>query len=255
LIARAGSVIVETDPRLTSLFARSFPGATVRAQTLDRAGRETLDAPDFDVVVSAGSLPCYVRRTLADFPSRTSFLVADAARVDGWRERLASIPGPRIGIAWRSKLNTAERRLEYTRLAEWNEIFGVPGASFFNLQYDDCERDLADAERRFGVEIHNFDDVDYMNDFEQVAALMKNLDLVISARTAVAMLAGGLGVPTVMMGNRWDWSDLGTDTSPWFPSVTLVYRELGQEWDHVLATAARRVEELTRPRTALPEPH
>jgi hypothetical protein len=58
-----------------------------------------------------------------------------------------------------------------------------------------------------------------------------------------------------MMGNRWDWSDLGTDTSPWFPSVTLVHRELGQEWDHVLATAARRVAELTRPRTALPEPH
>ena len=44
-----------------------------------------------------------------------------------------------------------------------------------------------------------------------------------------------------MMGNRWDWSDLGTDTCPWLPVVTLVYRQLGQEWDEVLATAARRV--------------
>jgi hypothetical protein len=68
---------------------------------------------------------------------------------------------------------------------------------------------------------------------------------VLAPRNAVAMLGGALGVPTVMMGNRWDWSDLGTDTCPWLPSVTLVYRELHQEWDDVLATAARRVHALT----------
>ncbi len=61
------------------------------------------------------------------------------------------------------------------------------------------------------------------------------------------MLGGGLGVPTVMMGNRWDWSDLGTDTSPWFPTIQLVYRHLGEEWDAVLATAAA-----VRPRPADP---
>ncbi len=144
---------------------------------------------------------------------------------------------------------TAERRLEYTRLAEWAEIFAVPGVSFFNLQYDECERELADAEHRFGATIHRYDDLDYMNDFEGIAALMANLDLVLAPRNAVAMLAGALGVPTVMIGNRWDWSDLGTDTSPWFPSVTLVVRELGQEWDAALATAAARVRALTRSST------
>ena len=147
--------------------------------------------------------------------------------------------------AWRSKLRTAERRLEYTRLSEWRGIFGVPGASFFNLQYDDCERELTDAERRFDVEIHRWPFVDYMNDFEEIAALMANLDLVIAPRNAVAMLSGALGIPTVMMGNRWDWSDLGTDSYPWMPSVTLVYRELDQEWDHVIAAAAERVRALT----------
>jgi hypothetical protein len=141
-------------------------------------------------------------------------------------------------------VTTAERRLEYTRLAEWGEIFGVAGASFFNLQYDECERELTDAERRFEVPIHHWQSVDYMNDFDDVAALMMNLDLVIAPRNAVAMLAGALGVPTVMMGNRWDWSDLGTDTCPWLPAVELVYRELGQEWDAVLATAAARVSAL-----------
>jgi Tfp pilus assembly protein PilF len=245
LVAASGHTIVECSARLTSLFARSFPDATVRNQTMDSHGVEQLAEPDFDAAVPIGSLPKFFRPTVARFPDRRSFLVADPARVASWRERIAGNAAPRIGISWRSKLMTAERRLEYTRLAEWGEIFGIPGASFFNLQYDDCEREIADAEHRFGVTIHRYDDVDYLNDFEAIAALMTNLDLVLAPRNAVAMLAGALGVPTVMMGNRWDWSDLGTDTSPWFPSVTLVYRELGQDWGEVLATAARRVRELT----------
>jgi tetratricopeptide (TPR) repeat protein len=246
LVAASGHTVVECSSRLTSLFARSFPNATVRNQTIDFQGNEHLSEPDFDAAVPMGSLPKFFRPTVAEFPlQRRSFLVADPALVASWRERLASTPAPRVGISWRSKLMTAERRLEYTRLAEWARIFEIPGVSFFNLQYDDCERELADAERRFGVTIHRDDDVDYMNDFENIAALMANLDLVLAPRNAVAMLAGALGVPTVMMGNRWDWSDLGTDTSPWFPSVTLVYRELGQEWDEVLVHAASRVRALT----------
>jgi hypothetical protein len=243
LVGRAGKLIFETEPRVATLFTRSFPEATVRPQTVNGL-RELMVPPDFDAVVPCGSVPKFLRRTIDEFPVRRSYLVPDPARVASWRERLASTPSPRIGISWRSKLNTAERRLEYTRLTEWGAIFAVPGASFFNLQYDECERDLADAERRFGVTINRWVSVDYMNDFEEVAALMANLDLVLAPRNAVAMLAGALGVPTVMMGNRWDWSDIGTDACPWLPSVTLVYREIGQEWDDVLATAARRVEAL-----------
>jgi Flp pilus assembly protein TadD len=252
LIGRAGHVIIESDPRLATLFARSFPQATARRQTVDPHWRETLPEPDFDAVVPAGSLPVVFRRSLSDFPDRRAFLVPDPVRVEAWRTRLATLPpGPRVGFSWRSKLMTAERRLEYTRLAEWGEIFATTGVSFLNLQYDDCERELDDARRRFGVDLHHFDDVDYMNDFEEVAALIANLDLVVAPRNAVAMLAGALGVPTVMMGNRWDWSDLGTDTCPWFPSVTLVHREIPADWDGVLAVAARRVRELTTP---VPQP-
>ena len=135
-------------------------------------------------------------------------------------------------------MKTAERRLEYTQLDQWDELFAIPGVNWINLQYDDCERDLQMAERNFGITIHRWDWLDLMNDFEEVAALMTCLDLVVAPRSAVSMLGGALGAPTVMMGNRWDWSDLGTDTSPWFPTIQLVYRHLGEEWDDVLATAA-----------------
>ena len=245
LIETARDVVIETDPRVATLFARSFPDADVRAQTINfRAGSvaESETMHDFDDAIPAGSLPGHFRAALDRFPDRESFLVADPDRVAAWNARLAGIgPGPFVGMSWRSRLKTAERRLEYTQLDQWGELFAIPNVSWVNLQYDDCERDLRMAERKFGVQIHRWDWLDLMNDFEEVAALMKCLDLVVAPRSAVSMLAGGLGAPTVMMGNRWDWSDLGSDTSPWFPTIQLVFRHLGEEWDAVLATAATAV--------------
>ena len=87
------------------------------------------------------------------------------------------------------------------------------------------------------MKIHRWDWLDLMNDFEEVAALMTCLDLVVAPRNAVSMLGGGLGVRTVMMGNRWDWSDLGTDTCRG-SRRSLVASPSGEEWDAVLATAA-----------------
>ena len=249
LIELAPDVVIESDPRLATLLGRSFPTAEVRAQTFNLVDGETMH--DYDYAIPAGSLPQHFRNALDQFPDRQSFLVADPERVAAWKERLAEIgPGPLVGMSWRSRVKTAERRLEYTQLDQWGELFAIPGINWINLQYDDCERDLLHAERKFGVTIHRWDWLDLMNDFEEVAALMTCLDLVVSPRSAVAMLGGGLGAPTVMMGNRWDWSDLGSDTSPWFPQVQLVYRHLGEEWDAVLATAAASVRALTSTQSA-----
>ena len=244
LIAAANDVVIECDRRLVELFGRSFPDAEIRAQTFSPFAGETMH--DFDYAIPAGSLPQWFRPSIAAFPDRRAFLAADPERVRAWQERLAEAgPGPYVGMSWRSKLQTAERRLEYTRLDEWAPLLTIPGVTWINLQYDDCERELKAAERQFGVTVHRWEWLDLMNDFEEIAALTCALDLVVAARNAVAMLGGALGVPTVMMGNRWDWSDLGTDTSPWFPTVRLAYRHIGDEWDAVLATAAAAARELT----------
>ena len=67
---------------------------------------------------------------------------------------------------------TACRRLEYTRLEDWDPIFAVKGATWINLQYDNCENELRDAEQRFGVQIARWGWLDLMNDFEEIAALI-----------------------------------------------------------------------------------
>lgn len=159
---------------------------------------------DVDRAIPAGSLIRWLRPTIAAFPERSSFLVADPNKVAAWRERLAETgPGPYIGVSWRSKIQTAERRLEYTRLDEWSGIFAVADGTWINLQYDDCNRELRDAESLFGVHIHRWDWLDLMNDFDEVAAVMSAFNLVVAPFTAVAMLSGALGVPTAAMGNRY----------------------------------------------------
>ena len=245
LIAAANDVLIECDSRLVTLFARSFPQAAVRAQTMDQFGRETRH--DYDSVIPAGSLPPIFRPTIEAFPDRRSYLVPDEARVAAWRERLAEQgPGPYVGISWRSKVKTAERRLEYTRLEEWGEIFATPDVTWVNLQYDDCDRELHDAETRFGVHIARWDWLDLLNDFDEVAALISALDFVISPRNAVAMLSGAVGVDAAVMCNRFAWIDLGTDNCPWVPTLRIIARNPNDDWDAVLSTTAQLVGEVAR---------
>jgi hypothetical protein len=171
--------------------------------------------------------------------------------VDAWRERLAEVgPGPYVGISWRSKVQTAERRLEYSRLDEWDAIFAHRDVTWVNLQYDDCERELRAAEDRFGVRAHRWDFVDLMNDFDEVAALVCALDLVLAPHNAVAMLSGGLGVDTVAMG-IYGWPQLGTERFPWMPSLRLAHRLAHEEWDAVIAVAADAVAATVRTAAAM----
>ena len=245
LIDAAREVVIECDTRLVPLFARSFPTAEVRAQTHDIYRRETVH--DYDRAIATGSLFGDFRRELRAFPDRRSFLVADPERVTAWRGRLAEIgPGPYVGISWRSKIRTAERRLEYTRLEEWQEILSTPGATFVNLQYDDCTSELLDAERQFGVRIHRWDWLDLMDDFDEVAALATALDLVVAPFNAVSMLSGALGVRTFAMSRQYTWATLGADRLPWLPAVEVGLRAPDEGWDRMLTRAAHHVAEVAQ---------
>jgi len=245
IIAAAKEVIIECEPRLTSLIARSFPAATVRDRTNDVRGNETVR--DYDRSIPAGSLPRVFRRTIDDFPDRRVVLTADEVRVAAWRDRLSELgPPPYIGISWRSKVQTAERRLEYTRLEEWGDLFAVPNVTWVNLQYDECERELYDAEQRFGMRVHRWEWLDLMNDFDEVAALTTALDLVVAPRNAASMLSGALGIDTLVLANRYAWADLGTDRLPWLPAIQLLFREPNGEWTPVLEKAALAVSEVAQ---------
>jgi Flp pilus assembly protein TadD len=241
IIEVAREVVIECDPRLISLFARSFPEADVHGRPLEASVRTTVYG--CERAIPAGSLPRIFRPTLAAFPDRPAVIEPDPDRVAAWHQRLGTIGRPPyVGIAWRSRLMTVDRRRSYTRLDDWGEVFAVPRVTWVNLQYDECEPELLDAEERFGVRLHRWEWLDLMNDLDEAAALTAALDLVVSPRSAVSMLAGALGVDTIAFANRHSWADLGTtDRLPWMPAVRMMYREPNAEWAPVLSDAARTI--------------
>ncbi|MCG5238564.1 tetratricopeptide repeat protein [Azospirillum doebereinerae] len=226
VIARAGEVVVECDARLVPLFQRSFPSALVRPPT-----REPGDA---DCHAPFGSLPRLLRDHLGDFPARSGWLRPDPAKALLWRERLAALgPGLTVGIAWTSRRITTERKAAYTTLDQWMPILRLPGLRLVSLQYDGRLEEIAATEKRFGVRIHRWDDLDQTNDLESTAALVTGLDLAVTVASSAGELAGALGVPVWRIG--WPgWSHLGVATRPWFPSMTCVHPPDGGTLDDAI---------------------
>jgi len=251
-LLRAGAhCIVECEPRLVTLFERSFPAAEVVPQAQPPHPR-TLQ-PGIDFQIPAASLARWLRPSLESFPRHRGYLVPDPARVARWRERIGVLgPGLKVGICWRSMVNIGARWPEFTQLNQWGPILTTPGVHFVNLQYDQCDAELREAERLFGARIHLWDDMDLKNDQEGVAALIQALDLVLSATTSVVQMAGAVGAPA------WDlwrlanqsWWELATDHCPWHPSIRIFRCGATDPWEPVIETMASELRRFLAERTS-----
>ena len=209
------NLVLECDHRLVNLFARSIPEVMVRA--------ESESISDFDYHLPIGSLPRLLMRSVDVLRDLPPLLHPDPKDVEKFAGRLAEFRGKKlIGICWRSHKLSATRNKKYTALEDWRSILSIPGAVFVNLQYGECEEEIQKIEREIGISILRWSDLDLMNDFSAVAALIKNLDLVVSISSAVVPLAGAVGTQTICM-TRQNWVLLGEkNTYPWFPSVVPV---------------------------------
>ncbi len=218
----------------------------VRAEAIDAHGRETMGAHDADVHVPMGSLPRVFRPALSAFPPAPAWLVPDPDRAAAWAARLGALgAGLKVGLAWTSGYVTRERSAAYTTLDQWAPVFAVPGLRLVTLQYGDREAEIRAAEQRFGVTIHRWPDLDLKDDFEGVAALAANLDLVVSVAVSAGELAGALGVPVWRVGGA-DWTQLGSAARPWFPAMRLFQPPPGGTLGDALARAAADLAALAR---------
>ncbi len=234
--------VVECDPRLVPLFARSFPAAEIVPRLTPPDPRCLMS--DIDLQIPIGSLPRWFRTSIESFPDHHGYLVPDPERVTYWKHRLKELDDqPKVGICWRSMLRNILRDQSYTDIGLWDSIFSVKGVTFVNLQYDECGAELEAARQRFGVEIHTWDDIDLLNDFDEAAALTAALDVVISPGTSVAGMAGAVGKPVLEFVLPDCWPSLGTDGEPWFPDTRLFVRNWGEGWEGTLAAIARRLVE------------
>ena len=222
--------IIECNERLVPLFSRSFPAALVIPMVKD-ALPEILQ--DVDTAIPIGSLPMHLRPDLPSFPRRNSYLAADIDRVLVWRDRLRSLgDGLKVGISWRGGSDASVRQLRSTTLDQWADLLAVPGATFINLQYGDCGRELREAREKLGVTVYDWDDADPLRDLDNFAAQISALDLVITVDNSTLHMAGALGKPAWVLlpkGNNWRWLQ-GVEDTPWYSSVRLFGQITPHDW-------------------------
>jgi Flp pilus assembly protein TadD len=237
--AEGGSVVLECEPRLVSLFARAFPDVTVKPASIKNIGG--VPVADYGWLKSAGgattatlmgSLPRYLRGTLEDFPRPHRFLVPDAGEVAHWRGQFGENA---IGICWRSGKSGGHRSLQYAPLESWGAALrDMPGA-LVSVQYDATPEEVAQLEAISGRKIIVPQGIDQKNELDRAAALMAALDAVITAPTAVSWLAAGVGTRTFKILYDTSWTALGQAYEPFAPScVCVMPRERG-DWADVFA--------------------
>jgi len=239
-----GKLQICVDPRMVPLYQRSFPKAEVGTYDdrtlMDDNGNKALRLVPFaskentpDVWAPMGSALQYYRKSLSDFPKKP-FLVPDPARVAMFKEKLASLPGKKVGVCWRSMLMSNKRAKYFSPIDAWGNILQTPGITFVNLQYGDSAPDIARAEEKFGVKIHSVEGLDLKDDIDGTAALTLALDLVLSAPTAAAHTASSVGAKVWYLSVGLGWPQLSTGEYPWYPNTRVFWPEKFGDWDAVM---------------------
>ena len=226
---RANKIILETDPRLVPLMARSFPQIQVIARDMDQLTKERVSA---SAHLPIGSLGKLFRLDWQDFPRRP-YLLPSVERAEKLRARIGETGKAIIGLSWRSA-NPRLGEAKSADICDFHPLLRQPGFGFVDLQYGDTAKELDACREKTGVSVTHLDEVDNMNDIDGLAALIEACDAVVTTSNTTAHIAGALGKPVWVLvphghGKFWYWFRDRTD-SPWYPGARIVRQQPGQSW-------------------------
>jgi tetratricopeptide (TPR) repeat protein len=241
LLAARGARIVLVAPRELQRLLSALPGVVEMVPT-----GATL--PDYDWHCPMTSLPRVCGTTLGTIPAEVPYLTADPALTAAWAARLPCAPGLRVGLVWAGQARpwlpgfaTSDARRS-TTLAQFAPFGAVEGVQFISLQAG-----TPGAEARQpppGLALH--DPMPSVADFADTAAIVANLNLVISVDTSVVHLAGALGKPVFLLDrydNCWRWLS-GRSDSPWYPTLRIFRQTRIWDWGPVMQRAAAALADL-----------
>jgi Flp pilus assembly protein TadD len=222
--ARGGAVMLECQPSLARLL-ESAPGV---ARVIP-AGQAL---PSFDVQVPLLSLPHVFKTGLHSIPASTPYLQPPADATARWAESLKSDGRKRIGLAWAGNPQQRYAVHKTVPLAALAPLIAQDKAQFFSLQVGDASGDLTRLPRPRVIDL-----APQLQDFAETAAAIRALDLVITADTVVAHVAGALGKPCWVMLQAvpdWRWL-LERDDCPWYPGMRLFRQAKAGDWSAVIS--------------------
>ena len=225
LLARQGArVVVECRAELLPLFASQGLGVQLFC-----AGEEP---PPFDTFAYLMSLPFLLGTTLANIPATGPYLRADDALREEWGGKMRGGGRLKVGVVWAGSAGYQNDRYRSLALGLLAPLAGIPGLRLYSLQLGEAARDLRELPDTGIVDLGCL-----VRNFADTAAIIANLDLVVSVDTAVAHLAGALGKRVCLLLPKFcDWRWLsGRSDSPWYPTMRLYRQGRGGEWGEVLA--------------------
>ncbi len=203
---------------------------------------DTDPMPNFDLYCNLMSLPLLLKTTVDTIPNQTPYLQADPFKVKEWAQRLGPKINKRVGLVWSGGfrpdrpdlwLLNRRRNIELIKLRSLK----TEGIEFHSLQkgeLPEAELVVQHLQNWDGPQLINH--ADALLDFTDTAALLENLDLLISVDTSVLHVAGALGKPVWLL-NRfdtcWRWF-LERDDSPWYPSIRIFRQKSFDDWDPVI---------------------
>lgn len=270
LVSKLGATVVLEAPAELIRLLGTLDG-------VDRLVESGQPLPSFDCHCPLLSLPLAFKTTLDSIPAATPYLSAEPRAVVDWRNRLAdaeagvdaeadtnisasleaSTPQLKVGLVWAGgnrahvpelRKNDARRSIALAQLAP---LFTLPGVRFFSLQKGDAAQQLALLQESDAASRRIVDYTNDLHDFADTAALVANLDLVISVDTSTAHLAGALAKPVWIL-NRfdtcWRWLLERSDT-PWYPQARLFRQPALGEWEPAIERVRAALSDLAHATT------
>ena len=231
------TVIVHAPKQLARILARC-PG-------VDRLITDADQRPAFDVHLPLMSVPHVVQTTAETIPQNVPYLFADEQLASEWGEQLEGVTDLRVGISWQGNRKYAADKQRSIPLSEFEILGAIPGVWLLSLQKGPASEQLHDlaAERSWAEVGPDLDSA--AGPFMDTAAIMQHLDLVITSDTAIAHLAGGLGVPVwaaIPFAPDWRWQ-LEGDRCPWYPTMRLFRQTEPGDWKPVFQRIAAALQE------------
>ena len=238
LVAKHGAqVIIECQPEMKSLL-QSVEGVT-------RLAAKGEPLPDFDVHAPLLRLPMAFETMLDTIPTQVPYITADPERAAVWRRRIAGKRNTfKVGLAWSGNPTQGNDRNRSCSLAMYAALGRVRDVAFYSLQKGEAAKQTASP--LDGMALIDF--TGDLHDFADTAALMSNLDLIISVDTSVAHLAGAVGKPVwtlLTFAPDWRWL-LEREDCPWYPTMRLFRQERPGDWPGAVARAAEALQDMVR---------
>ena len=228
---KGGKVVISCYQELKRLF-KQIPGiqqVIVRIEEL----------PDFQVQAPLMSLPHILGTNLDNIPANVPYLAAPP----NWQFSLDGDANFKVGIVWAGSSEHLKDFARSSDLRYFLKFLDIPGVSFYSIQ-----KQLSAAERTLLTQISVTDLSDNLNDFADTAAVISQLDLVISVDTAVAHLAGALGKPVwILLSFMPDWRWLlEREDSPWYPTARLFRQQTLGDWEGMCDRVKTALQEMVK---------